>query len=42
MRRMSAMPGSRTIVVVSPGFYLVTDHRTDEMEIIDNAIRTTL
>jgi VWFA-related protein len=39
VRRMSAMPGSRTIVVVSPGFYLVTDHRTDEMEIIDNAIR---
>ncbi len=39
VRRMSAMPGSRTIVVVSPGFYLVTDHRIDEMEIIDNAIR---
>ena len=39
VRRMSAMPGSRTIVVVSPGFYLVTDHRTDEMDIVDNAIR---
>jgi hypothetical protein len=39
VRRMSAMPGSRTIVVVSPGFYLVTDHRPDEMEIMDNAIR---
>ena len=39
VRRMSAMPGSRTIVLVSPGFYLVTDHRTDETDIIDLAIR---
>ncbi len=39
VRRMSAMPGTRTIVMVSPGFYLVTDHRTDEMDVINTAIR---
>src|ERR1700742_1030065 len=36
---MSAMPGTRTIVMVSPGFFLVNDHRTDEMDVINNAIR---
>src|SRR5271166_1492019 len=39
VRRMSAMPGSRNIVLVSPGFYLITDHRTDEMDLINSAIR---
>src|SRR3984885_1991890 len=42
VRRMSAMPGSRTIVMVSPGFYLVTDHRTDESDVIDSAIRSNV
>jgi VWFA-related protein len=42
VRRMSAMPGSRTIVLVSPGFYLVTDHRTDESDVIDAAIRNNV
>jgi VWFA-related protein len=42
VRRMSAMPGSRTIVMVSPGFYLVTDHRIDEMDVINNAIRNNV
>ena len=42
IRRMSAMPGSRTIVLVSPGFYLVNDHRTDEMDAINNAIRNNV
>ena len=42
IRRMSAMPGSRTIVLVSPGFYLVDDHRTDETDIINNAIRNNV
>ena len=42
VRRMSAMPGSRTIVMVSPGFYLVTDHRTDESDVIDTAIRNNV
>jgi VWFA-related protein len=42
VRRMSAMPGSRTIVLVSPGFYLVTQHRTDETDVIDLAIRNNV
>ena len=42
IRRMSAMPGSRTIVMVSPGFYLVTDHRTDESDLINLAVRNNV
>jgi VWFA-related protein len=42
VRRMSAMPGTRTIVMVSPGFYLVNDHRTDEMDVINTAIRNNV
>ncbi len=42
VRRMSAMPGSRAIVMVSPGFYLVTDHRPDEMDVIASAIRSNV
>jgi VWFA-related protein len=42
VRRMSAMPGSRTIVMVSPGFFLVADHRIDEMDVIDNAVRNNV
>ncbi len=42
VRRMSAMPGTRGIVLVSPGFYLVTDHRIDEMEVIDSAVRNNV
>ena len=42
VRRMSAMPGSRAIVMVSPGFYLVTDHRADEMDVINSAIRSNV
>lgn len=42
VRRMAAMPGSRNIVLVSPGFYLITDHRTDEMDVFNNAIRSNV
>lgn len=42
IRRMSAMPGSRTIVLVSPGFYLVDAHRTDEMDVVNDAIRNNV
>ncbi len=42
VRRMSAMPGTRTIVLVSPGFYLVTDHRSDEMDVINAANRSNV
>jgi len=42
VRRMSAMPGTRSIVLVSPGFYLVNDHRIDEMDVINTAIRNNV
>jgi hypothetical protein len=42
VRRMQAMPGSRGIVMVSPGFHLIDDHRTDESDIINNAIRNNV
>lgn len=41
VRRISAMPGQRSIVVVSPGFLLV-DLRFDEQEVIDRAIRANV
>jgi VWFA-related protein len=37
--KMSALPGGRTIVMVSPGFILTSDHRPDEDRILDGAIR---
>jgi VWFA-related protein len=42
VRRIAVMPGSRSIVMVSPGFHLTTDHRTDETDIIDRAIRANV
>ncbi len=41
VRRISAMPGQRSIVLVSTGFLLV-DQRVDELEIIDRAIRANV
>jgi VWFA-related protein len=41
VRRISAMPGQRSVVVVSPGF-LVLDQRFDELEIMDRAIRANV
>lgn len=42
IRRMSSMPGSRTIVLVSPGFYLIDDHRLEEMDVINAAVRANV
>ena len=42
VKRMQSMPGSRSIVLVSPGFYLVDDHRIDEMDVMNNAIRNNV
>jgi len=41
VRRISAMPGQRSIVLVSPGF-LVLDQRFDELEMMDRAIRANV
>ena len=42
VRRMSAMPGSRTIVLVSPGFLLTQDHRSAEYDVLDHALRANV
>jgi hypothetical protein len=42
IRRMSAMPGSRTIVLVSPGFLLTRDNRSAEYDVLDRALRANV
>lgn len=39
VQRLSLLPGSRTIVLISPGFYLATHHRLDESDLLDRAIQ---
>jgi VWFA-related protein len=41
-RRLSTMPGSRTLVLVSPGFLLTRDHRSGEYDVLDRAIRANV
>jgi VWFA-related protein len=41
VRRISALPGQRTIVLVSPGF-LTPDHEYDVSDIIDRATRSNI
>lgn len=38
--KMSTLPGSRTIVLVSPGFILTGDQRLDESQVLEDAIRS--
>jgi VWFA-related protein len=40
--KMSALPGSRTIVMVSPGFVIAAERRTNENDILDKAIRASV
>jgi VWFA-related protein len=42
VRRLSIMPGGRNIVLVSPGFYLTFDHRFDESDLMDRAVRANV
>jgi len=42
VRRISVMPGQRSVVLVSSGFLLTPDVRLDESEIIDRAIRSNV
>jgi VWFA-related protein len=42
VRRMGVLPGSRTVVLVSPGFLLTLGHRSDETDVIDQAIRANV
>ena len=39
VRRIIAMPGTRTLVLVSPGFLVNTDHRRAEADVLERAIR---
>jgi VWFA-related protein len=40
--RMAAAPGSRSIVLISSGFLLTMDHRFNETEIMERAIRANV
>ena len=40
--KMSALPGSRTVVLVSPGFIMTPDDRTSENDIFEKAIRANV
>jgi len=42
VRRMGALPGSRSIVMISPGFFLMSEHRFDESDLMDRAIRANV
>jgi VWFA-related protein len=42
VRRMSAMPGQRTIILISPGFYTINEQRQDETDVIDRAIKANV
>jgi VWFA-related protein len=42
VQRMAAMPGQRTIVLVSSGFLVTIDRRQEEVDVIDRAIRSNV
>lgn len=42
VRKLSAMPGNRNLVLVSPGFLLTRDHRQAEYDLLDRAIRANI
>ena len=42
VRRISAMPGQRSIILISPGFLTLADLHQDKTEIIDHAIRSNV
>ncbi|HTB14968.1 MAG TPA: VWA domain-containing protein [Bryobacteraceae bacterium] len=42
VQRMAAMPGQRTVVLVSSGFIVTINYRQQEVELIDRAIRANV
>jgi VWFA-related protein len=42
IRRMAAMPGQRTIILVSSGFLTLAEHSTEKSEVMDRAIRSNV
>ena len=42
VRRLSTMPGQRSVILISPGFLTLVDLHQDKTEIIDRAIRSNV
>ena len=42
VRRLATAPGSRSLILVSRGFYLTLDHRSEEADLMDRAIRANV
>src|ERR1035437_7045053 len=42
VRRMAAMPGQRSIILVSSGFVTLAEHSIEKTEIMDRAIRASV
>ena len=42
VRRMSAMPGERILVVVSPGFLTLSEHQPQEYDVIERALHANV
>src|ERR1035437_10140041 len=42
VRRMAAMPGQRSIILVSSGFVTLAEHSIDKTDIMDRAIRSSV
>ena len=42
VRRLAAMPGQRTVILVSPGFLTLTEHIADKVDIMDRAIHANV
>jgi VWFA-related protein len=42
IRRLSATPGSRNVILATPGFFLTPDMHIEEAEVIDRAIRANV
>ncbi|HEX5226801.1 MAG TPA: VWA domain-containing protein [Bryobacteraceae bacterium] len=42
IRKLSVIPGNRNLVLVSPGFLLTRDHRANEYDLFERAIRANV
>jgi len=42
VRKLAVMPGNRNLVLVSPGFLLTINHRTEEYDVLERAIRANV
>jgi VWFA-related protein len=42
VRRISVMPGRRNLILASPGFFVTTDLRFDELDVVERAIHSNV